>query len=112
MTRRWFGTDGIRGPVGRLPMTPEFVLRLGQAAGKVLMASQAEIGSTRIDHDLHAPQVKPLRKAALTKLDITPCSVIDAPCSTHLRCSHTTQSRVRHRIAFQVSLDTRFNRIG
>ncbi|NBT65458.1 MAG: phosphoglucosamine mutase, partial [Betaproteobacteria bacterium] len=47
MTRRWFGTDGIRGPVGRLPMTPEFVLRLGQAAGKVLMASQAEIGSTR-----------------------------------------------------------------
>ncbi len=65
-----------------------------------------------IDHDLHAPQVKPLRKAALTKLDISPCSVIDAPCSTHLRCGHTTQSRVRHRIAFQVSLDTRFNRIG
>ncbi|MFY7987070.1 MAG: hypothetical protein ACOVO6_11465, partial [Burkholderiaceae bacterium] len=39
MTRRWFGTDGIRGRVGSLPMTPEFVLRLGQAAGKVLLQS-------------------------------------------------------------------------
>ncbi|MFN4964756.1 MAG: phosphoglucosamine mutase [Burkholderiales bacterium] len=41
MTRRWFGTDGIRGRVGSLPMTPEFVLRLGQAAGKVLLQSRS-----------------------------------------------------------------------
>ena len=34
--RRWFGTDGIRGRVGREPMTAEFVLRLGWAAGRVL----------------------------------------------------------------------------
>jgi len=34
--RHWFGTDGIRGRVGREPMTPEFVLRLGWAAGRVL----------------------------------------------------------------------------
>lgn len=33
--RRWFGTDGIRGRVGQEPITPEFVLRLGWAAGKV-----------------------------------------------------------------------------
>ena len=32
--RRWFGTDGIRGRVGKEPMTPEFVTALGQAAGK------------------------------------------------------------------------------
>jgi phosphoglucosamine mutase len=36
MTRRYFGTDGVRGTVGQAPMTPEFVLRLGYAAGKVL----------------------------------------------------------------------------
>src|SRR5258708_39550628 len=36
MSRRHFGTDGIRGTVGTFPITPEFVLRLGQAAGRVL----------------------------------------------------------------------------
>ena len=36
MARRFFGTDGIRGKVGEGPITPEFVLRLGYAAGKVL----------------------------------------------------------------------------
>ena len=36
MTRRYFGTDGVRGTVGQAPMTPDFVLRLGYAAGKVL----------------------------------------------------------------------------
>ena len=36
MTRKYFGTDGVRGTVGEHPMTPDFVLRLGYAAGKVL----------------------------------------------------------------------------
>jgi phosphoglucosamine mutase len=36
MSRKHFGTDGVRGTVGQNPMTPEFVLRLGYAAGKVL----------------------------------------------------------------------------
>jgi phosphoglucosamine mutase len=36
MTRKYFGTDGIRGKVGESPITPEFVLRLGFAAGEVL----------------------------------------------------------------------------
>ena len=36
MTRKYFGTDGVRGTVGQSPMTPDFVLRLGYAAGKVL----------------------------------------------------------------------------
>ncbi|MBD3670939.1 MAG: phosphoglucosamine mutase [Gammaproteobacteria bacterium] len=36
MKRKYFGTDGIRGKVGEYPITPEFVLRLGWAAGKVL----------------------------------------------------------------------------
>lgn len=36
--RRYFGTDGIRGEVGVEPITPDFVMRLGWAAGKVLSA--------------------------------------------------------------------------
>ncbi|MBK1672332.1 phosphoglucosamine mutase [Ectothiorhodospira shaposhnikovii] len=36
MERQYFGTDGIRGRVGRYPMTPDFALRLGWAAGRVL----------------------------------------------------------------------------
>lgn len=34
--RQYFGTDGVRGRVGTMPMTPDFVLKLGWAAGKVL----------------------------------------------------------------------------
>lgn len=35
--RKYFGTDGIRGRVGEAPITPEFVLKLGWAVGKVLV---------------------------------------------------------------------------
>jgi len=35
MNRKYFGTDGIRGEVGIAPITPDFVMRLGYAAGKV-----------------------------------------------------------------------------
>ncbi|GLS88953.1 phosphoglucosamine mutase [Psychromonas marina] len=36
MTRKYFGTDGVRGKVGEYPITPEFALKLGWAAGRVL----------------------------------------------------------------------------
>ena len=38
MGRKYFGTDGIRGRVGQAPITPEFVMRLGFAAGSALVA--------------------------------------------------------------------------
>ena len=38
MTRKYFGTDGIRGRVGEAPITPDFCLRLGWAAGRVFAA--------------------------------------------------------------------------
>lgn len=41
MTRRYFGTDGVRGRVGDYPITPQFVMHLGYAAGKVLAAGQS-----------------------------------------------------------------------
>lgn len=34
--RRYFGTDGVRGKVGQFPITPDFILKLGWAAGRVL----------------------------------------------------------------------------
>ncbi len=37
MTKKYFGTDGIRGEVGVPPIVPDFMLRLGYAAGKVLI---------------------------------------------------------------------------
>lgn len=42
MARKYFGTDGVRGLVGKDPITPEFVLRLGYAAGKVLVEHEQE----------------------------------------------------------------------
>ena len=52
MGRRYFGTDGIRGRVGQEPMTVDFIMHLGWAAGKVLAQSgpgQVVIGKdTRI----------------------------------------------------------------
>ena len=41
MNRTYFGTDGIRGTVGRAPITPDFMLRLGHAVGRVLKATEA-----------------------------------------------------------------------
>ncbi|WP_284620056.1 phosphoglucosamine mutase [Aquabacterium humicola] len=39
MARRYFGTDGIRGEVGKDPITPDFMLKLGHAVGRVLRRS-------------------------------------------------------------------------
>ena len=40
MSRAYFGTDGIRGTVGQAPITPDFVLRLAHAVGRVLRRSE------------------------------------------------------------------------
>jgi len=50
MSRKYFGTDGVRGRVGQAPITPDFVMRLGYAAGKVLLG-EAE------SHDGERPSV-------------------------------------------------------
>ena len=47
MSRKYFGTDGVRGRVGQSPVTPEFVMRLGYSAGKVLVAHGAENGQLK-----------------------------------------------------------------
>ncbi len=42
MARKYFGTDGIRGAVGCAPITPDFMLRLGHAVGRVLRQQSAK----------------------------------------------------------------------
>jgi phosphoglucosamine mutase len=57
MSRRYFGTDGIRGTVGQAPITPDFVLRLAHAVGRVLRSGGAPHGADRQGHahlGLHA----------------------------------------------------------
>ena len=41
MTRQYFGTDGIRGTVGQSPITPDFILRLAHAVGRVLKKNES-----------------------------------------------------------------------
>jgi len=41
MARKYFGTDGIRGEVGQLPITPDFVMKLGCAFGRALVKADA-----------------------------------------------------------------------
>ncbi len=41
MSRKYFGTDGVRGRVGESPITPELVMHLGYAAGRVLAAESS-----------------------------------------------------------------------
>jgi len=41
MTRHYFGTDGIRGTVGQAPITPDFVMRLAHAVGRVLKRTES-----------------------------------------------------------------------
>ncbi|MFT4099724.1 MAG: phosphoglucosamine mutase [Burkholderiaceae bacterium] len=45
MGRRYFGTDGVRGRVGQAPITAEFVMRLGYAAGRVLAGESSMAGA-------------------------------------------------------------------
>ena len=47
MSRQYFGTDGIRGTVGQAPITPDFVLRLAHAVGRVLCRRAEAAGQTQ-----------------------------------------------------------------
>jgi len=50
-TKKYFGTDGIRGTVGESPITPDFMLKLGWAAGKVFAKSGADRNKIIIGKD-------------------------------------------------------------
>jgi len=51
VTRKYFGTDGIRGRVGDAPVTPDFMLKLGWATGKVFAATDGSRPTVVIGKD-------------------------------------------------------------
>ena len=51
MTRKYFGTDGIRGRVGDAPVTPDFMLKLGWATGKVFAVTDGSRPTVVIGKD-------------------------------------------------------------
>ena len=51
MTRKYFGTDGIRGRVGDSPVTPDFMLKLGWATGKVFAGADGSKPTVVIGKD-------------------------------------------------------------
>ncbi len=51
MSKKYFGTDGVRGRVGEHPITPQFIMHLGFAAGKVLAGTSGERAGVLIGKD-------------------------------------------------------------
>ncbi|MFZ3070525.1 MAG: hypothetical protein WA110_05320, partial [Anaerolineaceae bacterium] len=65
MTRpKYFGTDGIRGLAGKTPMSADFVMRLGMAAGQVLNDNKRSSPTFVVGRD--SRQSGPMLQAALT----------------------------------------------
>lgn len=75
MTRKYFGTDGIRGTVNKSPMTPEIAMRLGMATGRYFRRSQARRHSVVIGKDtrLSGYMIEPALVAGFTSvgMDVT-----------------------------------------
>jgi len=88
MSRRYFGTDGIRGTVGQPPITPDFVLKLGQAAGRVLARETAGRPTVLIGKDTRVSGY--LLEAALEAgfssagVDVVLCGPLPTPAVAYL----------------------------
>src|SRR3979409_268224 len=87
MTRKYFGTDGVRGTVGESPMTPDFVMRLGYAAGKVLSGQDKHpavlIGKdTRISGYMVESALEP--RFAAAGGDVRGCGPVPTPAVAYL----------------------------
>ncbi|NKY53936.1 phosphoglucosamine mutase [Nocardia vermiculata] len=89
MSRRYFGTDGVRGRVGEFPLTSDFALRLASAAAQVLnLAGQSVV----IGHDTR--ESAPMFEAALTAgflaagVDVRSSGPLPTPAISHMvtRC--------------------------
>lgn len=85
MKRRYFGTDGIRGEVGVAPITPDFIMRLGYAAGKVFAGLGGGHGRTTIligkDTRISGYMLESALEAGFTAggVDVVLCGPIPTP---------------------------------
>ena len=91
-SRRYFGTDGVRGRVGKAPITPDFVLRLGQAAGRVLRR-QSPTGHATVligkDTRVSGYMLEAALQAGFSSagVDIVLCGAIPTPAIAYLTCA-------------------------
>ena len=85
MIRKYFGTDGIRGEVGQSPITPDFVMRLGYAAGKVFTADDGGHGRPTVligkDTRISGYMLESALEAGFTAagVDVVLCGPIPTP---------------------------------
>jgi len=88
MARRYFGTDGVRGAVGTHPITPDFVMKLAQAAGRVFCAEKAGRATVLIGKDTRISGY--MLEAALqagfasSGVDVVLCGPIPTPAVAYL----------------------------
>ena len=83
MTRKYFGTDGIRGRANTPPMTPEIAMRLGMAAGKYFRTASTRRHSVVIGKDtrLSGYMIEPALTAGFTAvgMDVTLLGPLPTP---------------------------------
>lgn len=89
MSRRYFGTDGVRGRVGEAPITADFVLKLGQAAGRVLKARSASASTTVLigkDTRVSGYMLEAALQAGFSSagVDVVLCGPIPTPAAAYL----------------------------
>ncbi|MFZ4768167.1 MAG: phosphoglucosamine mutase [Roseimicrobium sp.] len=83
--RQYFGTDGVRGAANKHPMTPEFVMRLGQAAARVLATGSGHGARPKCvigrDTRLSGDMLEAALTAGLTSMgvDVVLCGVVPTP---------------------------------
>ena len=79
MARKYFGTDGVRGEVGKFPITPEFALKLGWAAGKVLATQGTKKVIIGKDTRISGYMLAAAREAGLTAAGLSAVFVGQMP---------------------------------
>ena len=89
MSRKYFGTDGVRGTVGTFPIVPDFVVRLGYAAGKVLAKHSADEHPTVLigkDTRISGYMLEACLQAGFSSagVDIVLCGPIPTPAVAYL----------------------------
>ena len=86
MKRNFFGTDGIRGPVGSSPITPDFCLRLGWAIGKVLASNGSPLVLIGKDTRISGYMIESVLEAGLVSagVNVNLLSPIPTPAVAYL----------------------------
>jgi len=89
MNKKYFGTDGIRGKVGESLITPEFALKLGWAAGRVLAKSGSKKVLIGKDPRISGYMLEAALQAGLTSAGVVPALVGPMPTPAIAYLTHT-----------------------